>query len=812
MYTVCGVKILTIFEREEKMKRKSIVLTAGLVVLQLCYSSLWARPTTEYEAEMVVTGWLKADARPLGTALAPEVMMVETFTDAYVQPVYYIVYLQEPRAAGTQPSGFVIVSADDLVEPIIGFADDGFYDPSPENPLGALVTNDLNGRIAAIYSTFSLQATLEGSNFAKDREMGPVEKPTVTETQSKWNHFISLAEAPESGFGLMGQTSISDVRVDALVQSEWGQSTAADRACYNYYTPRLVGDRVSWDEGHPDNFRCGCVATAMAQLIRYHEYPDRIEIETHDPCQVKVGVKKDGKFESRAEVYRWLLGGTGLNGAYEWDKLVLKPDRSTSVNERRAIGALCYDAGVSVNMKYTADGSSASPYRAAKALVRTFQYNNAVIGSWDSLSETDGNKPSGLNGMVNPNLDAGNPVILGIKRPGGGHSVVCDGYGYNSLTLYHHLNMGWYGQDDIWYNLPTIDCDDPGPYDTITTCIYNIFKPDNGEIITGEIISGRVIDASGNPISDATVTAQEASQPVVRRPGPVLRRPGPVLRPATTVSVTNSNGIYALVGVNSGATYTVSITKTGYNFTPPYQTVTTGTSTDGNDVSGNKWEIDFEGVLDVQPTSRPVSLTRCPVIETICGLIGVPTECGSPVETQCPAVETECPATETECPRRSTRCPARNTRCPPEETECPPIDTRCPPSDTECPAWYTLCPPYVSRCTVVDTQCSLVGTMCPESTKCPVESTKCPTSYTSCPPTPTNCVVIVTECVGYYTQCWPCDSGGTGNSVGEMRNSLSAGSCPAIEVQCPSVVPKHMLTETRQPVVQNIAWKTELED
>jgi len=39
----------------KKMRRKSIILTAVLVLLQLC-SSLWALPTTAYEAEMAVAG------------------------------------------------------------------------------------------------------------------------------------------------------------------------------------------------------------------------------------------------------------------------------------------------------------------------------------------------------------------------------------------------------------------------------------------------------------------------------------------------------------------------------------------------------------------------------------------------------------------------------------------------------------------------------------------------------------------------------------------------------------------------------------
>ena len=44
------------------MKRQSIVFSAIFVVLQLC-NSLWALPTTTYEAEMVVTGWLKVDSQ-----------------------------------------------------------------------------------------------------------------------------------------------------------------------------------------------------------------------------------------------------------------------------------------------------------------------------------------------------------------------------------------------------------------------------------------------------------------------------------------------------------------------------------------------------------------------------------------------------------------------------------------------------------------------------------------------------------------------------------------------------------------------------
>ena len=40
------------------------------------------------------------------------------------------------------PSGFVVVPADDRADPVIAFAPAGRYDPSPKNPLGAMVSRD----------------------------------------------------------------------------------------------------------------------------------------------------------------------------------------------------------------------------------------------------------------------------------------------------------------------------------------------------------------------------------------------------------------------------------------------------------------------------------------------------------------------------------------------------------------------------------------------------------------------------------------------------------------------------------------------
>jgi hypothetical protein len=111
-----------------------------LVIILLLASGAWARPTTPEEAGNVVANWLGLEARPLGAGLGQQVTRVRSFPGPDGTPAYYVVYLKT--------GGLVFVPADDLVEPIVGFLPGATaYDPSPTNPLGALVGRDLAGRV-----------------------------------------------------------------------------------------------------------------------------------------------------------------------------------------------------------------------------------------------------------------------------------------------------------------------------------------------------------------------------------------------------------------------------------------------------------------------------------------------------------------------------------------------------------------------------------------------------------------------------------------------------------------------------------------
>jgi hypothetical protein len=244
--------------------------------------------------------------------------------------------------------------------------------------------------------------------------------------------------------------SISDVRIAPLVASRWSQGTAQGQPCYNYYTP--------------NNYVCGCVATAMAQVLRYHEHPVK-----------GIGQVTETVYVNSAPTSETTLGGDGTGGPYDWTKMPYEPATATyDLSHWQMIGRLCHDAGVALHMNYSSGGSGASTSYIATGCTDLFHYDRAVT-FWSASI----NQPSVFRRVINSNLEAGLPVVLGIDGSSG-HAVVADGHGLDSGTVYHHLNMGWAGSQDAWYNLPNVD-DGYYGYTSISTISYNII-PENGAL------------------------------------------------------------------------------------------------------------------------------------------------------------------------------------------------------------------------------------------------------------------------------------------------------------------------------------------
>ena len=482
-------------------------------LLLLVAADGWARPTTPQEAQLAVAGWLTGNAEPFDVPLGNLVADVQTMTGMAGEPVYHVVHLV--------PSGFVIVPADDLVEPILSFTNAQTYEPSAQDPLTALVTANVSRRLADAYAAAA---------------SGRLQIESATPAQEKWGDLIGKAGVTQKELGILALQTISDVRVAPFLKTRWAQGDICSTPGYNYFTP--------------NHNPAGCAAIAMAQLMYYHRYP-AAAIGQH-LFTISVLDKEQTAFTR---------GGDGAGGPYQWAAMVPAPDCTTTMEQRQAIAALCYDAGVAVRMNYAPEGSGSDAFAITAALKSTFAFRNGISGANNGR-----NLGTGLAGMINPNLDAEYPVILGILGQTG-HAVVVDGYGYDASTrikaLYHHLNMGWGGHEDIWYNLP-----DVGNYDTIPVCIYNLF-PEG----TGEIISGRVTDALGQPIWGAIVRAD--------------------LRTRQYETITNKQGIYALTQLPSAGMFTVQASLSGLTFAK--QSVETGTSRDREAFAGNRWGINFVG-------------------------------------------------------------------------------------------------------------------------------------------------------------------------------------------------------------------------
>ena len=200
---------------------------------------------------------------------------------------------------------------------------------------------------------------------------------------------------------------------------------------------------TQWDQGAPYNDLCpkkgvrvtytGCVATAMAQVMKYHQYPAK------------------GKGSNS---YRWNNKTLSMNFAtvtFDWDNML---DRYATANsgtaaQRTAVATLMQACGYSVNMEYGTDASGAYTSDMVTALIDNFDYDLGI-----SLETRAYYSDEDWDQMMYDNLANVGPIIYGGSGTGGGHQFVIDGYRTDG---YYHLNWGWNGDSDGYFLLDALD-------------------------------------------------------------------------------------------------------------------------------------------------------------------------------------------------------------------------------------------------------------------------------------------------------------------------------------------------------------------
>lgn len=188
----------------------------------------------------------------------------------------------------------------------------------------------------------------------------------------------------------------------------------------------------------PEKYPCGCVATAMAQIMYYHRWPAT---------------------GTGSHTYTW--NGSELSvdysaATYDWDNMLTYYGNSDAdATQTAAVATLCYHAGVSVDMNYTSQGSGAQSVKVPEALSEHFGYSKAAQSrrrsNYTSEQWTD---------IIAGQLAAGLPVYYsGNDGSAGGHAFVCDGMDADGKL---HINWGWEGFGNGYFDMDFLAVDNVG--------------------------------------------------------------------------------------------------------------------------------------------------------------------------------------------------------------------------------------------------------------------------------------------------------------------------------------------------------------
>ena len=219
----------------------------------------------------------------------------------------------------------------------------------------------------------------------------------------------------------------TDAGIAPLIKTTWGQEEPYDWQCPVYQGEYCV---------------VGCVATAMAQVMYYWQYPTS--------C---TGVNSYYCYDIGQTLAA--LPETSFNYAlmlpsychWDWDNGVLVQDTYTDA-QAQEVAKLSRYCGQAVRMGYSPEGSGAYTSDQLSAM-KNFGYSSTARDvmreSWWSTYYTTAQ----WEAMIKEELDKRQPILYSASDPSaGGHAFICDGY--NSEDLFH-FNFGWYGTCDGWY-------------------------------------------------------------------------------------------------------------------------------------------------------------------------------------------------------------------------------------------------------------------------------------------------------------------------------------------------------------------------
>lgn len=282
-----------------------------------------------------------------------------------------------PYYAFNLEQGYVIVSGDDEMTELVGYAENGFFDAENVPPQMQLWLDGYAEYVAAVQS-----------GKAKARK-------------------ILLSDSPS-------------VVVEPLVTTKWNQD-----APFNNFAPEYTDDNNNTQ-------RCatGCAATAMAQIMKFHNWPEQ-------------GV---GHYSYEHQSFGTISSNFSEH-VYDWTNMIDRYNNGEySSVQADAVALLMKDCGVSLNMNY-GPVSGASIYSYYPAFKNYFRYSSRTVNR-------SGCETAEFTKIITDELQEGRPIIYCGTGEDGGHAFVVDGYDTNYFL---HVNWGWGGYSDGYFDMNYMD-------------------------------------------------------------------------------------------------------------------------------------------------------------------------------------------------------------------------------------------------------------------------------------------------------------------------------------------------------------------
>ena len=391
--------------------KKDLLLLLSLMLL-LSVSAI-AGPRSYQQAKAIAQRQaamlgIEMDAEVAASAKAAPRMSVSSAVSPFAT-CYYVF-------ANGEDKGFTIVSGDDRMPEVVGYSAQGTYDPDhlPANYVGFM---------KAYQET--VEALLKG-----DAQVSG-----------------GLAEARQWRAERAGTAAVAPL----LGGIKWNQMAPYNNMCPSYNgTNRAV---------------TGCVATAMAQVMMYYQYPK----------ELKATIKA-----YTAKSYGIQIPEISSGATYDWDNML--PDYSKSdynSAQADAVAKLMYHCGAAVKMDYgPSSGANVTP----AILATYFGYDADLM---QDLTRTVFTLQQWMT-LIDNELKAKRPILYSGQASDGGHEFVCDGSDGNGL---YHINWGWGGYQDGYFDLTILQPTKGGAgsgsavdgYNRDCSMIIGI-APDNGKV------------------------------------------------------------------------------------------------------------------------------------------------------------------------------------------------------------------------------------------------------------------------------------------------------------------------------------------